>query len=55
MRPSELGDAVIVDADKNTVQTEHSDLEDLPEEVVRTVGSWVRIGPQPAARSLEGM
>ncbi|XP_071097530.1 DENN domain-containing protein 1B-like isoform X1 [Haliotis cracherodii] len=34
LRPSELGDAVIVDADKNTVQTEHSDLEDLPEEVL---------------------
>ncbi|XP_067661906.1 DENN domain-containing protein 1B-like isoform X2 [Haliotis asinina] len=34
LQPSELGDAVIIDADKNTVQTEHSDLEDLPEEVL---------------------
>ena len=35
MKEAELGDAVIVDADKNEVSTEYEDLEDLPDEVVR--------------------
>jgi hypothetical protein len=30
----EIGDAVIVDADKNEVKTEHEDLEALPDDVV---------------------
>ncbi|XP_041368070.1 DENN domain-containing protein 1A-like isoform X2 [Gigantopelta aegis] len=34
IRNMELGDAVIVDTDKNVVKTEYDDLEDLPEEVV---------------------
>ena len=33
----EIGDAVIVDADKNEVQTEYDDLEALPEDVVSYV------------------
>ncbi|KAK7504503.1 hypothetical protein BaRGS_00004369 [Batillaria attramentaria] len=33
----ELGDAVIVDADKNEVHTEHEDLEALPEDVTEKV------------------
>ena len=31
---SELGDAIILDADQNTILTEHSDLEKLPNDVV---------------------
>ncbi|XP_046577982.1 DENN domain-containing protein 1B-like isoform X2 [Haliotis rubra] len=42
LRPSELGDAVIVDADKNTVQTEYSDLEDLPEEVLSYLKKYLK-------------
>ncbi|XP_064617095.1 DENN domain-containing protein 1B-like [Liolophura sinensis] len=34
IRRSELGDAIIVDADNNTVESEHDDLEDIPGEVV---------------------
>ena len=35
MRLSEMGDAVIVDADKNSVSTEYEDIDNLPEEMVR--------------------
>ena len=34
MKESELGDVVLVDADKNFVSTEYDDLEDLPDEIV---------------------
>ena len=34
VKESELGDAVLVDADKNTVSTEYDDLNDLPDEIV---------------------
>ena len=34
LRMSELGDAIILDADQNTILTEHSDLEKLPNDVV---------------------
>ena len=37
----EIGDAVIIDADKNEVRTEYDDLEALPEDVVSTVRSLV--------------
>lgn len=33
-RQMDLGDAVILDADKNTVETEHNDLAALPSEIV---------------------
>ena len=34
---SELGDAIILDADQNTILTEHRDLEKFPNDVVN---SW---------------
>ena len=34
VKESELGDVVLVDADKNFVSTEYDDLEDLPDEIV---------------------
>ena len=34
VRMSELGDAVILDADKNTVQSQYDDLSTLPSDVV---------------------
>ena len=37
MKESELGDVVLVDADKNSVSTEYDDLDDLPAEIV---SSW---------------
>ena len=37
MKESELGDAVLVDADKNTVSTEYDDLNDLPDEIVSVI------------------
>lgn len=33
MRMSELGDAIIVDVDNNTIQSEYDDLEDLPSDI----------------------
>ena len=33
----EIGDAVIVDADKNEVRSQYDDLEALPEDVVSTI------------------
>ena len=35
VRKQDLGDAVILDADANTVTTEYDDLSTLPKEVVR--------------------
>ena len=41
IRQSELGDAVILDADKNTVHTTHDDLALLPAEIVSTSTNMV--------------
>ncbi|CAH1786185.1 unnamed protein product [Owenia fusiformis] len=41
-RNMELGDAIIVDADKNTVTSEHDDLNSMPDNVVATLKKHLR-------------
>ena len=41
----EIGDAVIVDADKNEVRSQYDDLEALPEDVVSTISCSKFGGP----------
>lgn len=43
VRRSEIGDVVILDADANTVETPFDDLNSLPQEVVSTINSQLRI------------
>ncbi|XP_060069680.1 DENN domain-containing protein 1B-like isoform X2 [Ylistrum balloti] len=57
MKMSELGDAVIVDVDSNTVQTEHDDLEDLPSDISSYLkrhlkGDKVRISMQTSGDAI---
>lgn len=37
VRESELGDAVVVDVDENTIKTCFNDLEELPSEIVSLI------------------